>query len=371
MRRVGGGYTSSMTSLPGGPPDLRSRFLGCLLGGAVGDALGAPVEFLDLDAIRDRFGPGGVTDYAPAYGREGAITDDTQMTLFTAEGLIRASNREARYGTVSMAAVLHHAYLRWLHTQGEDVSLLQGTAVPDGWLVGVAALHAARAPGNSCLSALRSGRTGTVDSPINDSKGCGGAMRVAPVGLVADDAFRTGCEVAAVTHGHPTGFLAAGAFARIIAGVCRGESIKAASDEARTELSTWANYHQTTGAIGGARTLVAARAVTPDRLESLGRGWVAEEALAIALACALSADDFASGVLLAVNHSGDSDSTGCMTGQLLGTVLGVEAIPATWLDRLELRDVIESVADDLYRAFEEAGARDADGLFAPDRYPPA
>ena len=115
---------------------------------------------------------------------------------------------------------------------------------------------------------------------------------------------------------------------------------------------------------------MASGAVTPARLESLGRGWVAEEALAIALACALSGEDFASGVLLAVNHSGDSDSTASMAGQLLGAELGVEAIPATWLERLELRDVIERVADDLYRAFEDPSARDADGLFEPDRYPP-
>jgi len=65
---------------------------GCLLGGAVGDALGAPIEFDDLAKIRSRFGPAGLRDYAPAYGRVDAFTDDTQMTLFTAEGLIRAQH---------------------------------------------------------------------------------------------------------------------------------------------------------------------------------------------------------------------------------------------------------------------------------------
>jgi len=68
------------------PPDLADRFRGCLLAGAAGDTLGAPVEFMGLASIRDRFGPGGIRGLAPAYGREGgAITDDTQMTLFTAE----------------------------------------------------------------------------------------------------------------------------------------------------------------------------------------------------------------------------------------------------------------------------------------------
>ena len=67
----------------------RERFLGCLLAGAAGDALGAPVEFDSLARIREKYGPQGIRDFAPAYGKLGAITDDTQMTLFTAEAMIR------------------------------------------------------------------------------------------------------------------------------------------------------------------------------------------------------------------------------------------------------------------------------------------
>src|SRR5690606_6418819 len=77
---------------------VRGRFLGCLLGGAVGDALGAPVEFMKRAEILRRFGPKGITQYAPAYGGLGRITDDTQMTLFTAEGLIRGWVRDCFKG---------------------------------------------------------------------------------------------------------------------------------------------------------------------------------------------------------------------------------------------------------------------------------
>src|SRR5579883_1882250 len=137
----------------------RDRFLGCLLGGAVGDALGAPVEFWSLAEIRGRLGPAGVTEYLPAYGRRGAITDDTQMTLFTAEGLLRADNRGREKGIADPLAVVHRAYLRWLRTQDE-----RPPARPDpedGWLLALPELHSRRAPGNTCLSALRSGRVGT------------------------------------------------------------------------------------------------------------------------------------------------------------------------------------------------------------------
>lgn len=68
------------------PDAIRDRYQGCLLGGAVGDALGAPLEFMRRSEILQAFGPKGITDLVPAYGKLGAITDDTQMTLFTAEG---------------------------------------------------------------------------------------------------------------------------------------------------------------------------------------------------------------------------------------------------------------------------------------------
>jgi hypothetical protein len=112
-------------STPGAPAvegeiTLLDRIRGCLLGGAVGDALGARVEFMKLPEIRRCFGAAGIRDFAPAYGRLGAITDDTQMTLFTAEGFIRAWVRDQLKGMCHGPGVVHHAYMRWLLTQGEQ-----------------------------------------------------------------------------------------------------------------------------------------------------------------------------------------------------------------------------------------------------------
>src|SRR5215472_9407290 len=139
-------------------PDDVSRIRGCLLGGALGDALGAPVEFMKLDAIRAKFGAEGIQDLSPAYGKLGAVTDDTQMTLFTAEGLIRAYVRQALKGISHPAGVVHNAYLRWLSTQRVKVVLsveeFQKTAPPDGWLVAEKELWSRRGPGQTCLSAL-------------------------------------------------------------------------------------------------------------------------------------------------------------------------------------------------------------------------
>jgi len=75
---------------------------------------------------------------------------------------------------------------------------------------------------------------------------------------------------------------------------------------------------------------------------------VAEEALGVAVYCALVAETFEQGVLLAVNHDGNSSATAALTGNLLGAALGVDAIPSRWLAPLELREVIAEIAGDVY-----------------------
>lgn len=336
------------------------RFQGCLLGGAVGDALGAAIEFDSIERIRQKFGAAGLTDYAPAYGRVGAVTDDTQMTLFTAEGLLRAETRYSHKGICHPPSVVYHAYLRWLHTQGEQCGnegknhLVQN---PSSWLYQLPELNSRRAPGNSCLSALRSGKMGAIENPINDSKGCGGVMRVAPVGLSAVDAFGLGVETAAITHGHPTGYLSAGVLALVIQQIVRGASLPDAIAHAVYEiLPKHKNHEETFAACDKAIKLANDKTIqpTPETVESLGQGWIAEEAISISIYCALVYEnDFEKAVLLAVNHTGDSDSTGAITGNILGALHGVVAIPESWLARLELIDVVQEIAGDLLTGFRE------------------
>jgi ADP-ribosyl-[dinitrogen reductase] hydrolase len=282
----------------------RDRVLGCFLGGAIGDALGAPIEFLTLAEIHNEFGRAGLTSYAPAYGMLGAITDDTQMTLFTAEGLIRARARMADRGICNIAWIVHRAYCRWLVTQGgpdvEDPELGPATS---GWLITNRELHTRRAPGTTCLSALETHRRGSPGQPLNQSKGCGGLMRIAPVGLADVEAFGLGVELAALTHGHPSGYLAAGAFAEIIRGLMHQASLSEAINQARARLFHTEGAEETLSAIDRAVALSANGQADPEQVESLGAGWVAEEALAISLYCALVATDVRSGLLLAVNHT--------------------------------------------------------------------
>lgn len=339
-------------------PAQRRRFRGCLLGGAVGDALGAPVEFMSLAEIRAQFGRTGITEFTTAFDRKGAITDDTQMTLFTAEGLLRSYVQNGGRDTATITAAVAHAYARWLKTQGATPGVTDIDT--DGWLYEQRELHALRVPGATCLSALE--RMGTLgERATNDSKGCGGAMRMAPAGLwctrleegvsperVARKAFELGVELAGITHGHPTGRVAAGAFAALVALLARERPLAEAVERVKTLVVRYPAHSETLQAMQ--RAQAAARvedALRPERIVALGEGWVADEALAIALTCALAAPDFETGVRAAVNHDGDSDSTASMAGNLLGAHLGVEAIPQRWLAGLEARRIIAEVADDL------------------------
>lgn len=195
----------------------QNRFRGCLIGGAAGDALGYAVEFKTEGEIFSRFGERGITEYE-LQGGKALISDDTQMTLFTAEGLLTG---KAGGDTGSYAGAIHSAYLDWLKTQEEKYPLPEGEH--GSRLLKVPELFNRRAPGNTCLSALHTGEYGTTGKPINHSKGCGGVMRAAPVGLYfndrglsSEDVARIGAEAAAITHGHPLGWMPAAALAQII-----------------------------------------------------------------------------------------------------------------------------------------------------------
>jgi ADP-ribosylglycohydrolase len=339
--------------------DLRRRIRGCLLAGAVGDALGAPVEFAGLDEIRHRFGPEGLREPTPAFGRAGAITDDTQMTLFTSEGLVVAAAGGRLGERSSVVRCVHRAYLRWLRTQGERSSHPTFERTAEGWLTGVPELHSRRAPGVTCIGALVGDRMGRPEHPLNMSKGCGSVMRIAPLGLAlaADDPFGLGCDLGALTHGHPTGYLAAGFFAHVIREVVTRASIEAACEDAREELCRRPHHEECADAVDRALSLVQRGRPSPESVETLGQGWTAEEAVAIALYCALVAPDLECALRLAVNHGGDSDSTGSLTGNLLGAALGDQSIPGRWLDVLELRAEIERVADELFEALARPSRR--------------
>lgn len=315
---------------------IRASFFG----GAIGDALGAEMEFWPLERIRTRF-PSGVDRILPHDGIPAAITDDTQMTLFTAEGLIRAVVRQQAKGICHPPSVVHHALMRWLVTQGESARI---EGIDFRGLVSDPRMRRRRAPGNTCLSALReSQRFGNM--ACNDSKGCGTIMRVAPIGLFRPEQIDSlSDECSHLTHGHQTGRDAARAYAHVIARMLEGMPLPmalSAVEEMNLDAATL-------------RSIRAARIAPdngrPETVESLGGGWVAEEALSIAIYAARVATGFEHGLRVAVTHSGDSDSTAAIAGNLLGLMFSKEVMEHEWRRQIECADLIDRIAGDLHAA---------------------
>lgn len=343
------------------------RVRGSIFGGAVGDALGYPVEFMDENQIKEVYGPEGISQYEiDRFEGKALISDDTQMTLFTANGLLIGETRMCMRGIGGRrAGYVAYSYQDWLLTQTEtyDEYIDSGRKHHSAWLNDVPELYARRAPGITCLSALQQRkaeeRTGTyIQETINDSKGCGGIMRVAPMAMMKTDNIefldKEGAEIAAITHSHPLGFMPAAMLVHIINRLVYSPEmplikvIEEARDAIAKLFEGYEYIHELVELVNLAIDLSNNKDDDLDNIHTLGQGFVAEETLAIAIYCSLKyKEDFSKGIAVSVNHEGDSDSTGAVTGNILGAVCGYSAIEDKWKNNLELADLIIEMADDL------------------------
>jgi len=200
---------------------VQDKCRGSLVGGAIGDALGYPIEFVySYEEIRAKYGEEGVTEYDKSYPwldehlrhYKALFSDDTQMTLYTAEGIIEANKSDK-----PILPTICNSYLAWLGPQiGKKILISY-----DSSLAKIEELNQRRAPGNTCISSLMLIRNGK--EPLNNSKGCGGIMRIAPVAIYGathgwsmEETARMAGEVAELTHGHKMSTFASAVQAIII-----------------------------------------------------------------------------------------------------------------------------------------------------------
>ena len=290
------------------------------------------------------------------------------MTLFTANGLLLYGETQNLHQRIDkpLRQYVAIAYLDWLYTQeeGHATKLLPGGI---SWLNDVKGLYHRRSPGGTWLRALRLQSSAPGNSPdyinaeLNESKGCGGIMRVAPMGLMNWHDIRAldyeDAQLTAITHGHSLGYMPSAVLVHIINRLVfpgeEAQSLKSIIVEARDTVSELfkGDLFLTKLCSIINRAIELAENSTESDLENihkLGEGWVAEETLGISLYCALRyQNDFSAGVIASVNHKGDSDSTGAIAGNIAGASLGLRAIPKKYLEALERKDVILELADDL------------------------
>lgn len=339
---------------------LQDKCRGSLIGGAVGDALGYEVEFMSLSSICKRFGEKGITRYVLHNG-VAEFSDDTQMTLFTAEGLLTAIN-DGKVHEKDILPYITTAYEHWYYTQCRPAMKMSKS-----WLTHIRSLWSRRAPGMTCMTALQSISMPNGAPVVNNSKGCGGVMRVAPIGIFSashpkildiEHAGYLAGYAADITHKHPLSTYSSMALAMLVVDCIIQENIDRdrfkfividrvfkllrlyfKDDKHITELRSL---------VSKALELAVSDKTDTDAIRILGEGWVAEETLAIAIFSVMRyIDNFERCISCSVNHDGDSDSTGAVAGNIIGAILGYSAIPTKYIENLELKDVLISVADDL------------------------
>lgn len=344
---------------------IQDRCRGSLVGGAIGDAFGYPVEFISsFEGIQAEYGREGITEYDKSYPwldkrlrhNKALFSDDTQMSLYTAEGLIESRKQ----GTPLLPAICD-AYIAWYGPQmGKQVSVSYNSK-----LATIEELNQRRAPGCTCLDSLAyiyQGRT-----PRNASKGCGGIMRVAPIGIYGathawplEETGKIAGETAELTHQHKMSTFASAVMAMLIQSCILAEApiteelVKNLIEDALSKVSEMYPGHdqlldEFTELIHNTIKLVDNKLQDWEIIENvLGGGWVAEETLAIALFSVLRhINDFKGCMICAVNHGGDSDSTGAVAGNIIGAILGYDAIPEEFTQSLQLHDLIVEMADEL------------------------
>lgn len=337
----------------------KTAYLGCLSGGAAADALGTEVEVLSLDEIKAHFGDEGITEYA-FHSDDAEISDDTQLSLFTATGLMSAYANSGEKAWGSYSRYVWKSYLGWFRTQEKTRPDVSGKL---SWILSDRRLYSKRVPGKTCLSALEGGVMGTVEKPLNDSTTCGAVMRSSPVGLwmstlnaTVQQTATLSTQLAALTHGNPRAWLTAALHAIIIRNIILldGKDLYTIIQQSLTDFRS---CFETQKHLRKITTLMyTALDITKlsfdndsDAIKLIGEGWEADEALAIAIYCAVKhSDDFSKAIISAVNHDGDSDSVGTLCGNIIGAYLGIDKIPDKFKERLELSDLITEISNDLY-----------------------
>ena len=318
-------------------PQNKQAVCGSLLGLAAGDALGYPIEHIYKGKA-----PQPITGYLlDAKTGKACISANTQLMLCTLQGILIAETRVRTRGAgTSIDRYVQIIDQRWAALQGQAVDARRGVAQ---WLLSQPEMRARRAPGKTCIEALKDG----VPNP--EKKSPGSIVRTAPVGLYYDlDVKRVPFlaeKIVSITH--PATAHAANVYASILYDLVYAKmdlytaiAASTSGKVAQEEFDLWRLLEL---------SFALAHNTAPDEenMYEIGRGWSAEKALARAVYCAARYQgDFSSGILAAVQYGGDVDAIGALTGSLLGAMCGLDGIDEKWTKNLELYDTILRMATD-------------------------
>ena len=308
---------------------MNKKFVtGAILGLAVGDALGVPVEFDSRQSLNRE--PVTSMRSGGTWGQEaGTWSDDTSMTIAAVESI-------ARRRAIDYQDIMEN-FLRW-YERGEF------TATGKLFDIGNTTRSAIIRFSRRILSPAHCGST------EEKSNGNGSLMRILPAtlylfgtrGKLAAGELEIIHEFSALTHGHIISKMACGIYSLIAAQILLGKNI---SDAFRLGMNDAKKFYGTDEAFSHFTRLCNENFAALSEDEISSSGYVVHT-LEAALWCLLNNGDYRTAVLRAVNLGDDADTTAAVAGGLAGMLYGVEGIPADWLDTLKRRNYLEKISDD-------------------------
>ena len=336
----------------------QSAYRGCLLGLAVGDALGCTVDGKTLEEIRQDYGPNGLMGYDLVNGYA-ETTSYTQLAAYTANGLLMGLTHGQLQGR--MAPFVHYTSLstqEWAYTQQYRRPPQRGRC----WICQVPELRRRACLDTRMLDTLTRGKPGTPEEPANAFQTPGSLTCAIPAGLFYapermsfPEIGQLGAEVIALTHGEPSAFLSGAVLAYCTAGLVQAPEVPLKEHLTQAAQAVAAQFGQTYPQALELRSLLRramlmAQEKQTSQSEAMDRlgCMTASQVLAGAYYALLAGgEDFDSTMITAVNHSGRSAAVGAVAGALLGAKLGHEALPEFYLECLEPVDALLTLADDL------------------------
>lgn len=343
---------------------IERKFLEVLVAGCYGDALGYSVEFHSWNDIRRDHGILGIQRLQlEQKSGKAAASDDTQMTLFACQA-INFALRDKNLSFENIKQHTRHSFLQWYETQ---IARKGEVSIKNSMFEKEHIMFKRQAPGNTCLSSLYEGANGTVDNPINSSKGCGAVMRAAPYSflfehLTVEEIWSIAAAQGALTHGHIEGWASAAALAYIMALMFKGHPLEMAIIKAQKMLKLNKAFNTDLLLTIASKMSLSPELLSPEELnELLGEGWTGDEALGIAIYSALTAKSVNEAVWIAANHDGDSDSTASIAGQLAALRFGLtnKEIEET-KHQIDLGPLTIKVAEELATSLQIYSRKDND-----------
>jgi len=328
-----------------------SLYSGCLLGVAVGDAMGYPVDKKSWDEICQTYGPNGLLGYDLANG-SAEITSYTQLAAFVCNGLLLQQMRGSTRQHEQYTAL---ALREWAKSQ----QFRTVTEKTKCWVAQVPGMRRRLCMDTRMLDALNRQTLGTPEAPVLVSATPGALTGALAAGLCLHReekalAAQIGARTVAMTHGDPEAFVSGGFIACAVAGILQQPEspLQQVYEEALQLVEElFAAYPQTlilAQRIRKAFSLTRDPELTPlAAMTVLGCTTAGECVAGAVYASIIHSGNFDEAMIAAVNHSGRSSAVASLTGGLLGARLGQEALPEFYLESLENSDVLLELAEDL------------------------